>query len=680
MLSTITQALRRGDAAAALSAARAAVNAEPDNPQVLHLLGLSLQKTGDMVEARSVLDRAIELAPTHAGLHLSRGNLEFGIDSEAAKAALQQAVVLNPNQGEAYVALVHLALAAGDSEEAARQLKLAERVDADAIDVRLAAGCLAQAKGDHEMALREFTAAVTREPKNAFAQLSLGLAYFTRGLWPFAEQALKNALALQPENSSILRTLVLCQLENEDPDAALATLDGWLRNHPGDPLLLTRAQILVRRGMGDLALADYQTRLSTNPADPLALRMVTTMLLSQGQNDAAIAATEAALAHDPARDEVWQMRLSLPQPDQEAVRTILERWLAAMPNSALAWDRQAQMQEELGELDAAEVSAQNAVGFGSQRLSSHLILFRAQLRRDPAQALATIDLLLAKVQAAAPEMRAMLATNRGLALDRIGRYGEAADCWRNRPQSTSAPQMQLPAPRSAENAPTGSASGVLLWAPVGVPLDPTFAALQPILGRRLCLDRIRRVRGDGFDARPTAATDAGSAESWRHGVMSLGQAPEDVVDWLPYWDTYTGAALSGARVLALLIDPRDAFVNWMVFGSVQPFPFLADSLASANWLAQTLDGFATHLQTHPDEASVVMIDDVVERPAAVAEALKVALALPTTPDPAMLGRPLLGSGELPMHFPPGHWRHYQEAFAAQFACLTPVALRLGYPA
>ena len=31
-------------------------------------------------------------------------------------------------------------------------------------------------------------------------------------------------------------------------------------------------------------------------------------------------------------------------------------------------------------------------------------------------------------------------------------------------------------------------------------------------------------------------------------------------------------------------------------------------------------------------------------------------------------------------FPPGHWRNYREAFAAEFARLAPVAARLGYPA
>ncbi|HMB42564.1 MAG TPA: tetratricopeptide repeat protein, partial [Luteimonas sp.] len=55
MLSTITDALRRGDASAALAAARAAVAAEPDNAQAQHLLGLSLHKNGDLDGARTAL-------------------------------------------------------------------------------------------------------------------------------------------------------------------------------------------------------------------------------------------------------------------------------------------------------------------------------------------------------------------------------------------------------------------------------------------------------------------------------------------------------------------------------------------------------------------------------------------------------------------------------------------------
>jgi tetratricopeptide (TPR) repeat protein len=678
MLATITEALRRGDAAAAVRAARAAVSAEPENPKALQLLGLSLQKSGDLPGARNALDQAIALAPTDANLHFTRGSLELDTDAGAARAALQQAVMLNPNQGQAYTALVHLAIAAGDREEAQRQLKLAERVDADAVDVRLAAGCLAQANGDADTALKEFTAAAEREPKNPFAQLSLGLAYLNRRMWPFAEQALKNTLALQPENSGVVRALVLCQLENGDVEAGLATLDAWLERHPGDALLMVRAQIQVRRGLGDIALADCRARLAVNPTEPLALRMVVSNLLSQGQDEAATALMEAALAREPNRDDLWHGRLALPHGSPEEVRTTMTRWVQTRPESAKAWDIQAQMHEEMGELDAAEESAQRAMALGSRHLLTQLIIFRAQLRRDPALALTTIDALVAKAQA--PETKGKLVLNRGLALDRLGRYADAAVAWRSRNALTPA-QARLPAARPAELAPSGSATGTVLWAPAGLPLEQTFAALEPILGRRLCLDRMRRLRNDGFDGGPIAANaEPGSAESWRQGVMRQGQAPEEVVDWLPFWDMYTAAALSGARVVALLVDPRDAFLNWMVFGSTPPYPFLADSQASASWLAQCLDAFAMHLHAHPDDASMVMMDDVEQRPEAIAEALKLALALPATPDAAVLGQPFMGSGQMPLQFPPGHWRNYQNEFAAEFATLTPVAQKLGYPA
>ena len=52
MLAQITEALRRGDTAAALATARTAVAAEPDNAHAQHLLGLSAQRAGDTATAR----------------------------------------------------------------------------------------------------------------------------------------------------------------------------------------------------------------------------------------------------------------------------------------------------------------------------------------------------------------------------------------------------------------------------------------------------------------------------------------------------------------------------------------------------------------------------------------------------------------------------------------------------
>jgi tetratricopeptide (TPR) repeat protein len=679
MFPTITEALRRGDAPAALAAARSAVAAEPDNAQAQHLLGLSLHKSGDLPGARDALDRAIALAPTNALFHFSRGSVELGADGDAARAQLQQAVSLNPNQREAYVALVHLALARGDRDEAARQLKLAERVDAEAVDVRLAAGSLAQAEGDTDLALREFAAAAEQDPDNPFAQLSLGLAYLERGSFAFAEQALKNTLRLQPDNASVVRALVQCQLDSNDSDAALATLEDWLRAHPGDALLNQRARVHGLRQREDLALADFVARLGADPTDPIALRGALSPLVATRQNDAAVSLAESALAADPQDDELWQIRLNLVARNPEQARAVLARWLAARPDSAQAWDRQAQVQEMLGELDAAEASADAAIKFGSQRLTSHLVRFRGRLRRDPALALAELDALIA--QTTAPEMRSVLAASRGLVLDRLRRYDQAALSWRDKNAQENRADL-LPAPQRADLAPKGNAAGTLLWTPAGVPAERVFAALQPLLGARLCLDRVRSARGDGFDQqRPLAGgPEAGSAESWRRALAARGQASEDVIDWLPFWDGYTAGALSGARVVALLTDPRDAFLHWMVFGSLAGYPFLADAAACADWLAQSLDAFTVHLDAQPENAGVVLIDEIETRPAAVAGALKTALALPAAPDPALLAQSRHGLGGVPLQFPAGHWRHYQQAFAGEFARLTPVAQRLGYSA
>ena len=159
---------------------------------------------------------------------------------------------------------------------------------------------------------------------------------------------------------------------------------------------------------------------------------------------------------------------------------------------------------------------------------------------------------------------------------------------------------------------------------------------------------------------------------WRAGLPARQAADGSLIDWLLWWDNALLHALRPHLPEGLLLiavrDPRDAFLDWLAFGSPAPLA-LTDLQAAAEWLAksfiQIADLHAQDLYPH----RLIRMDAIKDDAAAVSSAIGEALGmqLPALPS----------SGN--KRFPEGHWRHYAEALAGAFAALTPVAVRLGYP-
>jgi hypothetical protein len=257
-----------------------------------------------------------------------------------------------------------------------------------------------------------------------------------------------------------------------------------------------------------------------------------------------------------------------------------------------------------------------------------------------------------------------------MALDALGRYSEAGERWRamlGHPDDSL-----LPPPRClpADQAPAGEADGQLVWSPVGVRSEFLLHSFQAELGPRMRLDRIgSTAAGDGFGLLRFAPghADAGTAGRWRESLQAMGLDPATAVDWLPHLDGYTLAALRGARVLALLTDPRDAFLNWLIHGSLQNYLPAPELERAADWMAAGLEALADHRDAAPASTVLAFLDrDAGAAAAAMEQALGLAQPLPA----------LFGTGA---RFPAGHWRHYRDSFGPEFARLTPVAVRLGYP-
>lgn len=671
MLANIIEAMRQGDHAAALKAARAAVADQPDNADAQHLLGVCLQRAGDLPAARAAFDAAIAQAPDQAGHYFSRASLALSEgNTETAVADLDKALVLDPNQLGAYVLLIHLALARNDQAEAEAKLKLARRVNPDHPQVLVAEGYVAQGRGDGELAMRCFTAAAEADPNLPAAQLALGMGFLGRKMWPFAEQALSNALALDPSRPpTTLRALAEARRRQGKAEETLATLDELIGLYPADlAARALRAEILAATGKAEAAVPDYLFLLDQRPAHVPTLRSAVGLLGQLGRGEDALARAEAALALAPADDDLWMVRLGLSGMLQEDAKALLDRWQDANPDSATCLDMLAEYHATRGESALAEAYADRTLALDPQRHASGLVKLRAEMETDTVGALARAERMFA--EATDPARQRTLLGWAGLALDSLGRHDEAAERWRE--MLRHVPDL-MPPPKltPADEAPDGEIKGTLLWSPPGVRAEFVLRTAKAELGTRLRLDRINSTGGgDGFGVvrYPPGHANAGSAESWRNSLVAVGLDPDTTVDWLPHLDGYTLAALRGAQVVALLTDPRDAFLNWLIHGSLQnylPWPELGQA---ADWLAGSLEALADHRDAHGDKVVLARLDtDAGATAAAIEKALGLAQPLPA----------LFGTGQ---RFPTGHWRRYASGFADEFARLTAVSVRLGYPA
>ncbi|MBP6597302.1 MAG: hypothetical protein KA196_07285, partial [Arenimonas sp.] len=418
----------------------------------------------------------------------------------------------------------------------------------------------------------------------------------------------------------------------------------------------------------DAALADYLVLLAARPDHAHTLRQAVGLLVPSGRIDQARALSEAALEKSPADDELWLLRLSLSGAMGEDAKPLLDRWQDASPDSVACLEMLADFHSTHGEMALAEAYADRALAINPLLHLSGLLKIQAEMPRDPAQALARAEALLP--HASNPASQRNLLGWSAMALDTLSRYAEAGERWRGMLRLPGDGLLPVPSVLPADRAPPGAITGQLVWSPVGVRSEFLLRSFKAELGPRMRLDRIGSTAGgDGFGLLRFAPghAEAGSAERWQASLQAMGLDPATTVDWLPHLDGYTLAALHGARVLALLTDPRDAFLNWLIHGSLQNYLPAPELGPAADWMAAGLEALADHRDAEPATTTLAFLDrDAGAAATVIEQALGLAQPLPA----------LFGTGA---RFPAGHWRQYRDAFGPEFARLTPVAVRLGYP-
>ena len=178
----LTQAIaheRRGDIASARGLYERALAISPGHPGALLKLAVFAQAAGDLVAARAGLDRALAAARRQrigtAPVLLAQGELfRAAGEPEAARAAYMEALAEAPRLAGARAGLGLIALAAGDSATAARELDAALALEPANAGLALLLGQVHKGRGRLADADAAFAAATRAAPGSVEVWLARG--------------------------------------------------------------------------------------------------------------------------------------------------------------------------------------------------------------------------------------------------------------------------------------------------------------------------------------------------------------------------------------------------------------------------------------------------------------------------------------------------------------------------
>lgn len=689
MYEKITDALRRGAVAEALSEAQALVAANPGNAQAYRWLAAAQQMGGQAEAALESIGHAIALAPEDSSFHLAQAGILLGLHQvDAAQSALARTSALDPNELSAYLIRAQLALGRGDLEEAERLNRLASRVAPEHPQLAAVDGMLALRRGQGEQALKLVVEALQRQPDNTQLLYALGFIHEQLGTWAFAEQAFRRVMERVPESQK-LRMLIANLLARQGrPREAVEELAPLLADPAtATPAVQRQAGLLhMALGQGQEALPLLRAVFAAWPGDGITLQALVQAWRGLDAGEEARNTLDSALATTTDSPDLWRARLEWERPDSDIALTLVERWVEAMPGDVPALEVLMRVQDTRGQAQAAEATARRIVELEPGRTSAEHRVIHALLERNPEEAVAYVSAMIEKAHT--DDAKQLLLGWKAGVHDAAGQHADAVASWMAVKSSLVGKRLPLWSPTASEQSwpllgpvPEGASHGpVFVFGPPGSRVE-SVAIVLDWMSESFRADRFSpEPPKDGFqnyntiDGLASGGLSASTLiDEWRATLPRRRLNGEHVIDWLLWWDNALLHALRprlpDGLVLFFMRDPRDMFLDWLAFDPVPPLAFQSAQLA-AQWLARVLEQIAVLHEQDLFPHRLIKLDDIHEDPVAIVSALSEALQ-------ASLPVPAPGRG--PRRLPPGHWRQYAHVLAEPFALLTPVAVRLGYP-
>lgn len=688
MQEQILQAFQRNanDEAAAL--AQQWVDQSPGQAEPLSWLATALRQQGDIDAALAALDQALALQPDDAALHLQRATLLLtGRQFEAANEALARTTELDPNQLDGYLIQAHMALAQRDFERAQSLSRVASRLAPEHPQLLAIDGMIALHQGDADKALALLNHAAQQQPDDPRILYGLGFAFLAKDHLAFAEQTFRKIVQAQPDSLPMMSLVADLCLRQGKADLAVQMLEQMLASGQGNVPGVRRmaAMIQLQAGQPQAAVEHAVALLQGHGIDRQVLQVALMAWEQLGADAQAREVLDPLLEQHGQDHGLWLARLAVEPVGSEAAAAVAQRWVEAMPGHVPAWEVRMRLHDMLSQPEQAEAVARRIIELEPGRASGEQRVVGALLARNEADAaVAHVQAMIERAdEAARPGLRTWL----GGVQDGAQRQADAVATWLDVRQAEAGQRLALPPQaKSPMNWPemadiTEDAHDRPLFI-TGLPGSGVERAIS-VIGAASPVVRTDRFGdtppNDPFQRYDTLAALASgelSAEAlvqqWRDALPGRGIANGNIIDCLLWWDNgllwSLRQHLPQGRLLVVLRDPRDMLLEWLAFGG--SYPFALNSIAEATgWLQRSLEQLANLHDQSLYPVVVMRIDGVENSPQGMAQLLE-----------QVFGNPFPVLDRLPpARLLAGHWRQYRDVLGAAFNNLTPVAVRLGYP-
>jgi tetratricopeptide (TPR) repeat protein len=301
-----------------------ALDAVSESRESTFARGIELMQRHQTEAAIAAFERVLELDPDDAQAHynLARAQIETG-GLDQAEAHLRAAVAAWPEFFDAHLNLAILLGRSGRGEEAAEHIERAIAIDPEHVPTRMLHARVLAGRGDQRAAMTELEAILTLDPASIDARLALAQLRLEAGEVEAAKRQLEQVLAAAAasDHDRAQAHLRIARLPRTPPAEAAEHLRAAIELEPTSVEARgALAERLASAGRLDEAAGELSRLVDLAPDDPRARVGLATTLV---------------LAGEYARARVVLDQGSERFPDHPALQHLLARLLATCPDPAL---------------------------------------------------------------------------------------------------------------------------------------------------------------------------------------------------------------------------------------------------------------------------------------------------------------------------------------------------------